>query len=195
MGQAILANTQPRRIVPDNENIQKSDFELFMDHWFPASANLRQQKQTQYGVPAVTVLPQGPVDEERRSQTSQSQGEKFTDIPDGHLVGTTAAATCIGVIVVSPPDVNGNRTIWVFHFDSGDDPEATLAAAGPFPQGSHVVFFGGQDHPDSTNTLDSVLDYFEGLPAGRVVIDGIYNSIGLWVNNAGNYYVNPNERH
>ena len=47
----------------------------------------------------------------------------------------------------------------------------------------------------STNTLDGVLDYFQGPASDRVTIDGIYDSIGLWVDNEGNYYVTPRERH
>ena len=64
-------------------------------------------------------------------------------------------------------------------------PYATLAASGPFPAGSHVIIFGGDNIPESNGTLESTLSYFEGN--SRVTIDGYYDSCGLFVDGDGNF--------
>jgi hypothetical protein len=95
--------------------------------------------------------------------------------------------------VVSPPDANEQRTVWVFHFNTTEDPYATLQASGPFPAGSHVILFGGDDSPGSNGTLQSVLSYFEGND--RVTIDGIHASTGMFVDGNGNYVNRKMDRH
>jgi hypothetical protein len=107
------------------------------------------------------------------------------------MVGTTGARPCICVIVVGPKDAAGKRIIWVYHFNPGDNPRATFKRD-KFPKGSHAVIAGGDDNdPASTSTLYDVL---ASLVLAEAIIDGVYNSPGIWVDSKGKYYVYEVER-
>ena len=113
-------------------------------------------------------------------------GFVYTNIPNGTIVGPSGTGPCIGVTVVSPPDTNGNITVWVFHFQGTDNPGATLNNV-TFPPGSTVILNGGQNaDPNSMGTLQSVYTYFQGNP--NTTIGGYYNNPSFYVDNLGNYY-------
>jgi len=111
-------------------------------------------------------------------------------IPALGLAGTTGAGPCIGLIILGPPSTR--REVWVYHFEADDHPAATLNGNSPFPAGSTAVLFGGQNgSASSSGLIDSILP---SLQTHGVTVNGLYNSPGLWVDNAGNFYVRASER-
>jgi len=155
-----------------------------------AGTGLKKALQNKYGVPTVTELPKR--DYAKTNGTTQGNGTHYKSIPDGFMVGTSGAGPCIGVIIVGPPDRAGNREIWVYHFQSGDNVSGTLNRDGPFPKGSKAVIFGGQN--GVRESMGSLNDVESSLRGCNVTIDGVYNSPGLWVDRNGNYFVHSAER-
>jgi hypothetical protein len=89
---------------------------------------------------------------------------------------------------VSPPDSNGNVTVWVYHFQATDNPNATLQNSGGFPPGSTVVLSGGWDtDPQSMGTLQSINTFLNSHPGINVA--GYFNTPALYVNASGQFFV------
>jgi hypothetical protein len=113
-------------------------------------------------------------------------------IPRGKMVGSTGAGTCIGLIIVSPPNIVGHRCAWVYHFTAQHDPVATLRIDGGFfgrgfPKGSRAIIFGGHGNDMwSMGTLVSVHKYL--INSSRITIVGVYNSTNLWVDADGKFH-------
>ncbi len=127
----------------------------------------------------------------RKTGVAQGSGQSFTDIPDGHYVGSTGAQPCIIVIIVSPPFRSDATTrIRVYHFDAGDDPIATLNRDRfKFTKGSRIALAGGDaKDPISMGTLEAIWSFIAHSHTG-LHFDGIHNTPGLWVDNNGTYYV------
>jgi hypothetical protein len=120
-----------------------------------------------------------------------------TDVPDGFLVGSTGADTCIIAIILIPRPKNPGRVgpkynVVACHFDNADDPASTLAKIGKLPPGTHVAFAGGNGAAASNTELYLAIAPF--LFKSGVKIDGYSSGDALWANNMGTYYVFKNEK-
>lgn len=116
-------------------------------------------------------------------------------LEEGQVAGSNGAGPCIGVIVSLVFD-GVVRKVTVFHFGATDHPYKTLSRMGPFPKGSHVAIFGGENSNESNVTLESVMKYLQkyGSPKGSdpsspLIVDGYSNTEGLWIDHKGQYVV------
>jgi RHS repeat-associated protein len=152
---------------------------------------LKAELQDKFGVPHVNPRRE-PRNPRIHLGTAPGQGTHYPSIPpQGELVGTTACGPCIGLIIVGPPDDEGNvESISVYHFYPTDDPVRTLQRDRPFPPGAKAVLFGGDDTcRNSMGILAAANRYLRN----KIPIDGVYNSPGLWVDAEGNYHDFPFE--
>ena len=112
-----------------------------------------------------------------------------TGVPNGAYVGSGGAATCVIVIVTTPPDANGNTTVHVTHLNSSDAPCAVLDSWN-VPDGSHFAVAGGNNESGSNSILQ---DVYLWKNSHKVIDDGYYDTDGLWTDGSGkpggpNYY-------
>ena len=124
------------------------------------------------------------------NSTSAPQGNHVTvpiaTMPDDHLVGTTGAGPCIGLIV------SDGTNIHAFHFEGGDNVGSTLASTlsnlGPNAQ---AAICGGDGELVSEHILAQVQTFLEAHPA--INVSGFSNTSGLWLNAVGTFSVTPVE--
>lgn len=173
-------------VIPTNQNVTASDWWLLWNGSGPVG--LKHNLINEYGTPPVTILPGQAPAYPLTQGVSGGLGNVYTSIPPGVLVGPTGTGPCIGVIIVSPPDSNGNVTVWVYHFQATDNPNATLQNSGGFPPGSTVVLSGGWDtDPQSMGTLQSINTFLNSHPGINVA--GYFNTPALYVNASGQFFV------
>lgn len=114
-------------------------------------------------------------------------------LKENQFAGSNGAGPCIGVIIFTMGPGGVNKAT-VFHFTAMDHPYKTLSKMGPYPKGSRVAIFGGENTKESNATLASVMQYLDkyGSAQGKnsskpLTIDGYSNTEGLWVNRNGEY--------
>lgn len=108
----------------------------------------------------------------------------------GQMVGTTGADPCVGVIVIHRA-AGVPTKFFVYHFEAGDKPSATLARDGALISGAQVVIFGGSNADPSSNGLyQNVIDQ---CPVGSGIDVKISPKCGLWVDRDGNLFMFPPE--
>jgi hypothetical protein len=106
------------------------------------------------------------------------------DLADGEFAGAEGMEGCIGVIVYD------GENIYVFHFNTQDDPTDTLdQVLDGVGDGAHAAIFGGDGTWPSEQTLEDVMDYFDDHP--EITIDGYADYPGLYVDNEGGYHITP----
>ena len=55
-----------------------------------------------------------------------------------------------------------------------------------------MPFGGDDDDPSTSGLLQQIAKFLNGQKSD-ITIDGLYNSPGMWVDSAGNYYVTPDQ--
>lgn len=105
------------------------------------------------------------------------QGVTVTGVMPGQYVGTDGAASCIGVIIVTPD----GKTVMAYHFQGNDDPFETLPRLGQLPNGSHVAVFAGNNDYFSNSSLLSVKQWLYHR-CSTVIYDGYANMSGMFYN-------------
>lgn len=177
--------------------------DYFINYWTTFS-NYRERVMRYYRdsrVPSVTDHP-NTLDIDDRTRIGAGHGGFVSNIPEGHYVGTDGAASCIGVIVTTPPDANGRVNVWAYHIQGGE--RADLPDYYHIPPGSHVVVFGGNNDYGSNETLSYVMNWIywvnnhgnglltahENFDPSRdhLWFDGYTNRSGLYVDRYGHYH-------
>lgn len=146
--------------------------------------------EKEYGALDPSIIPRG---RDPKGQDKNTLGAKqaetivSTGIPDGFLVGSEGAGTCIITIISTPlAQRPGTYDVAASHFESQDDPDSVWDKLDAFPKGTRVAITGGNGSRSSnTQMLVTVasLAYRKG-----VTIDGYFYGNGLWVDNRGRYY-------
>ncbi len=124
---------------------------------------------------------------------TRGQGGIFTRaaIAPGQKVGTTGADPCVGVIVVQRNAAGVPTKFFVYHFQAGDKPAATLARDGALKSGAQVTIFGGSNgDPSSNNLYKNIIDQ---CPVGGGINVKISPKCGLWVDRDGKLFMFPSE--
>jgi hypothetical protein len=77
--------------------------------------------------------------------------------------------------------------IFVYHFQGGDDPAATLSRDGALVAGAEVTLFGGSNaDPSSSGLYQQIVNL---LPVGGpVAFRGVVTPSALWVDSDGNLF-------
>lgn len=111
---------------------------------------------------------------------------------DNDLVGLAGTETCIGVVVVDEGE------IYVFHFQTGDDPEPTLEQY-DFGDNAHAYVLGGDNGDPSNIMLKDVLEELQDQEVRTLYVDEInvgteeephYHDVeGLWVDREGRAHI------
>jgi hypothetical protein len=127
-----------------------------------------------------------PVIPDCPNKTGVMGGEHIhvTNIPQGQVIGSSAADPCIGLIISTL-----NKDVNIYNFQATECPQRTLFYDGPFPKGSHAAIFGGNGSIESNATLDGVMGY---LNSTKCIIDGYSDTIGSRIRD-GKYVRFPND--
>ena len=104
------------------------------------------------------------------------------NLPQGHYLSTQGAGPCIVLAVVTPAN-----KILIYHFNTANDPIATLMRDSHLiAENSHVLLAGGDNTPQSNGTLSSANRYL--ATREDLIIDGYVNYPGIFVDGEGKYY-------
>ena len=188
-GTASLLPRPPTPPPPPAGTIQSN-----VTTWFGLSnapIGYKNSQITARGLAGVTTLTTPPA-AGMTTGVVRGQGGIFTRaaIAPGQMVGTTGADPCVGVIVIHRA-AGVPTKFFVYHFQVGDKPAATLARDGALISGVQVVIFGGSNGDPSSNGLyKNVIDQ---CPVGSGINVKISPKCGLWVDRDGNLFMFPSE--